>query len=309
MRDIHDLRQALDAETADLTVHMPAELIRRRAHRLRMRRTAVAAAAVVVAAVASTATLVAGAGPAADVAGPGISTAECPGPTGDPMALRDPLGPLTATGAVLDVPDVPARYDVLTGLTGTSDAPGLVVVFRDRRTGIAQVWDTRGLARDPGGDLAGKRAGDPPHQFVSGQLALGPHRVLDVGLYTRVAHRITVASEGRGTDAVTTRSAVSGWTLFWVQRDATPLPPDRFETPGEYQGPERVTVTAYDHAGRAQHTVTGGPHVGGSVQNPRDGRAGAVGGATPSATPSPNTCPASSRPNEGCAGQRTGACR
>ncbi|MGW0435760.1 hypothetical protein ACWDV4_24870 [Micromonospora sp. NPDC003197] len=198
------------------------------------------------------------------------------------------LGPLVETGATLDAPNVNARYDVLIGLIGTRDQPSFVVAFRDPHTGAIQVWDTSRFGRDPSGDLAGKRDGDPPHQFFSSQLALGPNSVLDVGLYSRTAHRITVTSEGHAADAETTRNAETGWTLFWVQRSAKPLPPDRFTTSGEYQGPERVTITAYGTTGQPQHIDPGGPHVGGSVQNPRDGSPPET--VTPSATAVP-TCP------------------
>ncbi|MCM0674044.1 hypothetical protein NCC78_04915 [Micromonospora phytophila] len=182
---------------------------------------------------------------------------------------------------------------MLIGLEGTRDQPGFIVAFRDQETAAVQVWDTLGFGRESNGDIAGKRAGDPAYQFLSSQLALGPNKVLDIGLYTRAAHRITVTSEGHATDAHIAKNAATGWTFFWVQRSARPLPTDRFATPEHYRGPEQVTVTAYDGAGRPQHTATGGPLVGGSVQNPRDGSPSESG--APSATAVP-TCLIASTP-------------
>lgn len=283
MNDIDDLRHALDAETANLTLHIPASLIRRRARRVRIRQgatLAVAAAVILAIGTGPAVMMVGGSSPASDAAGqvPGASPTPCPPPLHS-------LGPLVETGAILEAPNVNARYDVLIGLIGPRDSPDFVVAFRDRQTGAVEVWDILGLGRNPNGDVAGKRAGDPVHQFVSSQLALGPNSVLDVGLYSRAAHRITVASEGHATDAATRRNTATGWTIFWVQRSAKPLPPDRFATPGEYRGPEKVTIAAYAATGLPQHTDPGGPHVGGSVQNPRDGS------PPQEVTPSPTAVP------------------
>ncbi|MEO3816587.1 hypothetical protein [Plantactinospora sp. B24E8] len=299
MRDIHDLRHALNAETTDVAVHISPDLVRRRAHRIRTWRRTVAAAAViaVAAGTVSTVRLVNAATPGFDVAGPPSSgTSLCPSPPDGPTSEMDALGTLVETGAVLDVPSRNLRYDVLIGLTWTIDEPGFAVAFRDQQAGTVEVWDTTLEVRDPSGDLAGKRADDPPRQFLSSQLELGPNTVLDVGLYTRTAHRITVASEGAATDAETSRNAATGWTLFWAQRRATPLPPERHTVSGFYEGPEQVTLTAYDAVGQPQHTVTGGLGVGGSVQNPRDGSAGPAdptsSPTTPTATcPSPDDAP------------------
>lgn len=291
MRDIHDLRDALHAETTDLTVQIPPETIRRRAHRIRIRqRVGLAAAFVVVAAgAAATIPLLTESGPAYEAAGPRPLAAPCP--TAPVAATNEILDSLVETDVVLEAPN--AQYDVLIGLTGTPDEPSFVVAFRDHATSTVRVWDTVVAQRDPSGDLTGKEAGDGKFQFLSSQLALKPNLVLDVGFYTRTAHRITVASGGSATDAETTRDAATGWTLFWAQRRATPLPPERHTVPEFYQGPEQVTLTAYDADGRPQHTVTGGPGVGGSVHNPRD--ASPVGPTSPPATPDP-TCPSPSAP-------------
>lgn len=283
MRNIDDLRQALDAETADVAVHLPADAIRRRARRIRTRRAfAMGGAAVFVSAALAVplALSAVGTGASYEVGGQLPPAAACP--TGDTGAEGGhgsglspfSLGPAVGTGVMLDAPDVGTRYEVILALTGPRDHPGFVIGFRNPTvtlyTGIVEPWDTTMLARDQNGDFPGKYAGDPSFQFYSGQLALGPNKVLDVGLYTRAAHRITVASEGRATEARTQRNAATGWTFFWVERAARPLPRDANTTPKEYQGPERLTLTAYDAAGQVQHSVTGGFHIGHAVQNPRD---------------------------------------
>lgn len=283
MKDIDDLRHALAAETADLAVHLPPETIRRRARRLRVRRSAGIAAAGALAVVAlATPTVLLNGGSGYQAAGPMPPASEpaCPTPA-DPHGKITWLGPLVETGVTLDAPHVNARYDVLLGLlyapvyaSPGSDQQlpgyGFVIAFRDQKTGAVQNWDMLGLGRDPNGDFPGKRPGDPGHQFQSSQLTLGPNSVLDVGLYSRSAQRITVASEGRATEARTAQNAATGWTFFWVRRDAAPLPEGHNTTPVEYTGPEQLTITAYDVAGKVQHSVTGGFHVGHHAQNPRD---------------------------------------
>ncbi len=267
MRDINDLRDRLVAETAHLTVDISPDVIRRRARGVRMRRaaaTAVAAALTVAALVVPGALLLGGSTPASDVGG-GDVPSSCPRPNEDAT-----LGPLVETGTTLDAPNLGTQFDVLIGFVGTRDQPGFVLAFHDQHTGEVRMWDITGLARDSLGDLPGKHPEDPTFQFLSKQLTLGPNSVLDVGLYTRSANRITVASEGRETDAQTRVNAETGWTLFWAQRTAAPLPLEHNVTAEEYQGPERLTLTAYDAAGRPQHAVTGGPFVGHYVQNPRD---------------------------------------
>jgi hypothetical protein len=281
MRDTNDLRHAFEAATAGLTVHLPPELIRRRARGVRARQAATITAAAVVAATAlavPAVVLAGGPGPASEAAGqvPGASACPIPSPSG-PGQAEQWLGPLVETGATFDVPQRDTRYDVLLGLTGTREYPAFVIAFRDRRTGTVRLVEISGFSRDPNGDFAGKEAGDPSHQFQSSQLVLGPDSVLDVGLYSRAAHRITVTSGGHVADAGTARNAATGWTFFWVQRAAAPQP--------------RVTLTAYDAAGRVQATVTGGPDVGLNVQNARDHLPSS--GAAPSAT---GTTPASACP-------------
>jgi hypothetical protein len=294
MRDINDLRHALDAETADLTVHLPADLIRRRARRVRMRQASVVAAAAVLAVAAlavPTVLLSDGSSPGYDAAGQMPQVPWCPAPS--PSDSIPSLGPLVETGVTLDAPNVNTRYDVLLGLTGTRDQPGFVIAFRDRHTGMVEPWDTTVLGRGAKGDFPGKRAGDPAHQFQSSQLTLGPKSVLDVGLYSRAAHRITVTSQGRATAARTALNAATGWTFFWAQRAAAPLPPGHNTTPDEYHGPEQLTLTAYDADGRPQHTVKGGFDIGHNVQNPRDHQPSDEG--KPSKTRVP-TCPPAANP-------------
>ncbi len=91
-----------------------------------------------------------------------------------------------------------------------------------------------------------------------------------MGIYSGTAIRISVASEGHDSDAHLAPNAATGWTFFWVERTARPLPADANVGPQAYTGPERLTITAYDAAGRPVHSVTGGFHIGGRTQNPRD---------------------------------------
>lgn len=111
--------------------------------------------------------------------------------------------------------------------------------------------------------------------------SISANRVLDVGIYSGMAHRITVASEGRTSEAHVAHDPANRRTFFWVQRTARPLPADANVGPREYQGPERLTITAYDSAGHLQHTVTGGFHTGNRIQNPRDN------GPEPHGSPTP----------------------
>lgn len=275
MRDTDDLRRALSAETAHLTVHIPVQAIRRRARGVRVRRSATVAVAggLAVLAVAAPIVLLRG-GSAADgaplrpAAPPTCPTTPAASPSASP-GVPETLGPLADTGSVLDAAGG-VSYDVLIGLQGTREQPTFVIAFRNRNTGAVEVWQMVGLLRGEEGDLPSKMGGDPHYQFLSDQLTLEPRRVLDVGLYTRTAHRITVASEGRETDAETALNTPTGWTLFWVERSAAPVPPVYNTTAEAYTGPEVPTLTAYDANGRTQHTVTGGVFVGNRVQNPRD---------------------------------------
>jgi hypothetical protein len=134
------------------------------------------------------------------------------------------------------------------------------------------------VPRGGGGSFATK---GQTWQFYSSQLPLTAGRVLDVGIYSGSAHRITVASEGHTSDAHVMENAATGWTFFWVQRTAKPLPADANVGSQEYQGPERLTITAYDAEGRTLHTVTGGFHTGNRAQNPRDHGPDPQGSPTP----------------------------
>jgi hypothetical protein len=303
MPDIDDLRHALAAETADLTVHVPVDRIRRRARGLRVRRATVLTAAVVLAAgaVVAPTVLLSGRSSGPPIGAPPMPTSSCPTPAPAPMPGEiGPLGPFVETGTVLDAPGAGTRYDVLIGLTGTREDPGFVVAFRDRRTGTLLDWDTTVIHRAPDGDFSGKNDSDPTHQFQSSQLVLGPRDVLDVGVYSRAAARITVTSEGEASEAHTAQNAATGWTFFWVRRAAAPLPPDYNTTQDEYQGPERLTLKAYDSAGTLKHSVAGGMFVGLNVQNPRDNQPPNDGGPTPtpgsSTTSPPPAAPATCEP-------------
>jgi hypothetical protein len=274
MRDINDLRHTFDAETADLAVDIPPDLIRRRARGLRVRRATLTAAVGVLAAAAlalPAVELFNGSSLGYHAAGQ-ESRAPCLKPSPDDGYDTSPsmLGPLVETSVTFDAPNVNTRYDVLLGLDGPRDMPAFLIAFKDRNTLTIEAWDSIVLHRSPNGEFSGKQAGDFTHQFQTAQLILGPNSVLDVGLYSGAADRITVASEGHATDAGTARNAATGWTFFWAQRAAAPLPPAARSSAEEYHGPEQLTINAYDAAGRLQHTVTGGHFVGLPVQNPRD---------------------------------------
>jgi hypothetical protein len=272
MNDINDLRHALEIETADLSARFPVDRIRRRARRLRVwpRVTMATAAVVAVAAGAVPATaLLSGSGRAADIAGQTSWTSPCP-PEPSAESDRDirTLGPMVETGAIVDLPAKDGLYDVLLSLVGTRDTPGFAVAFRDRDTCEVDAWYTAGVGRDDRtGDIPDRRSGNGAYPFFTIQLPLGENRVLDVGLYTREAHRITVASEGEAAAAKMARNAETGWTLFWVERSATPLP-DRFSTLRPYGGPDQVVLAAYDPEGRLLHTAEG-RLVGEDVWNPQ----------------------------------------
>ena len=282
MRDINELRRGLDAETAHLVVDIPPQLIRRRVRWVRIRRaTAIAIGAALTVTAIATPVLLLGGGsdPTPGIAAP-VSTSACPDPSaspataevtpGAPVEVGGRLGPFVNTGTTFDAPNLNTQFDVLIGLDGTPDEPAFVIAFRDRRTARIEPWDTSVLRRDTQGDLPGKGADGQTRRFLSQQLVLGPHLVLDIGLYTRVAPRLTVTSEDHPTDAQASVNEATGWTLFWAQRDAAPLPPDYNMTSVEYDGPEKVTLTAYDAAGNVEFAVTGGVFVGNNVQNPRD---------------------------------------
>jgi hypothetical protein len=180
------------------------------------------------------------------------------------------LGQLVDTGVVLDAPNLGTRFEILMGFYGTVEQPVFAIVFRDLTLNCDEPWHNVGLLRATDGDLPGKRGGAGVFQFLSQQLDFGPRDVLDLGFYTRSAARVTVTSEGRESEAHTAVNTETGWTFFWVRRNAARLPDGYNTTPVPYTGPEVPTLTAYDQAGQVQHTVTGGTFVGGGVQNPRD---------------------------------------
>jgi hypothetical protein len=275
MRGIDDLRRELDLATADLVSPLSPERVRRRARVVRMRRGAAAGSVAVLATVALAvpAVVLSRGGLGGPVDSPVGQSSTPADPTPVPentQKFPDPpaLGQVVGTGVTVDGPDQ-TSLEVVLYLTGTRDRPNITYGFRDPGTGVIRpssvyVWD-----RAPNGELSGKHPEDPTIEFVSCQLVLGPHRVLDLGLYAGRASRISVASEGHATDADTAANAETGWTLFWVERDAAPLPEDALAGPDEYLGPERLTITAYSGA-RPVADVTGGFHIGHTLQVPSD---------------------------------------
>ena len=286
MRDVNDLRQALDTASADVRIQVPPADVVRRVRQVRLRRYGVAGAGVVALAAMMVPVLLLGGGGAGSTgivigANP-VPTVPSPAPSPSPSAsatlcraadYKTPpewLGPLVDTGVVLDAPNLGKRFETLVGFYGTVEQPTFAVVFRDLASNCDEPWDNVGLLRATDGDLPGKRGGAGVYQFLSVQLDFGPRDVLDLGFYTRSAARVTVTSEGQESDAHTALNAETGWTFFWVRRTAARLPDGYNTTPVPYTGPEVPTLTAYDQAGQVQHTVTGGVFVGSRVQNPRD---------------------------------------
>lgn len=285
MPDIDYLRQAMHAETTDLPMNIPIDRIHRRARGLRTLRvaTVVAASTLVISGVAVSGFALFDRAPSAGDLYAGAPAASSPSSCEEIPALgstgaRPLLGPIVETGVSIEGPDQ-KRYDVVFAVNGERNDPLFNVAFRDRQTGDARPWDM-GMLPPPGPD-GGFTAKGVTWWFESSQLPLAAGRVLDMGIYSGTAHRITVASEGRSSDANVTQNTATGWTLFWVERTAKPLPAEANVGPDEYQGPERLTITAYDAAGRRQHTVTGGFHIGSRTQNPRDNSPDPHGSPTP----------------------------
>jgi hypothetical protein len=114
-----------------------------------------------------------------------------------------------------------------------------------------------------------------------------------MGVYSRQAARISVASAGQPTDAHLVALSPNGWTLFWVRRDAAPLPDGAGTTEIPYQGPEQVTLTAYAADGAVEQIVDGasendGRFIGLSPQSLANVGAGSAGmGAPPCSQPDP----------------------
>jgi hypothetical protein len=273
MPDIDYLRQAMRDETSDLPMSLTIDRIHRRARGLRtLRRVTLATTLALIAAGVAVSGLV-----AFDKARPvgGLQAAvpwtsspsACPTPAlgsaGAPL-----LGRAVETDVTVEGRDG-QRYDVVLGLVNDPGGPWFTVAFRNQQTGDTQPWDMTGLHGGPGGVFTAKAKGQTFY-FLSSQLQLDVDHVLDIGIYSGAADRITVASEGHGSEAHVTRNAATGWTLFWVQRNAKPIPANANVGPQEYQGPERLTITAYNAGGQPQHTVTGGLFTGHYTQNPRD---------------------------------------
>ncbi|GAA1863941.1 hypothetical protein [Asanoa iriomotensis] len=267
MRDIQDLRRALHEESAVVPSHIDLAAVRRRGHHLQRRRHVVTATA-----------LLAAVALAVPVASALIESGSTGGQVvaSSPGAGPDFLGGGVETGAVLRATDG-REYDIVLGFLGTRDDAMFTVAFRDSATSSVVPWDMVSLPRAPDGDIAGKRPGDPSHRFYSAQLLLEPGRLLDLGIFSGPARGITVASEGKTSDATVAVNSATGWTLFWVVRDAKPLPPEAYTTERGYTGPESITVTAYGADGTAAGTATSSgaaradlSRIGGGVQNPRD---------------------------------------
>jgi len=272
MRDIDDLRRALHAETAELTLDMSPERIRGRVRSLRIRRSATTAvASAFVVAVLSVSYAVAASPARAPTAGAD------PEPTTSVQCLRPGgwFGRMTDTGVTIDAPERGTRYGVGLVLVGGREPEALDVGFNvpsDPDRGYAMSRVSRG----------------PAARFVSGQIDLRSGRVLDVGAYAGAAARITVAVEGRSVGAHIADNG-SGWTLFWAERAGHLL-----------ASGDQFTLAAYDAEGRVLDVITGGDGIGAIVPNPRDTQPDWRSDPTatptpapvePTATPSPESTP------------------
>jgi hypothetical protein len=266
MRDIQDLRHALHDQSTAGAGHINLAAIRSRGRQIRRRRHAVAGTAIL-AAFGLIAPIVPNFFDGASNSGQVAAIS--------PAATPSFLGGVAETGVVFHTPN--HRYDVVLGFVGPQDQPAFTVAFRDAATSVVTPWDMVILQRGSDGGFAGKHLNDRAHQFHSSQLLLEPGRLLDVGVFSGPAQRITVTSEGRTSDATVHTNSETGWTLFWVVRDAKPLPPEAYTTERGYTGPESITVTAYSADGNALGTATSSgasrpdlSRIGGAVTNPRD---------------------------------------
>jgi hypothetical protein len=264
---VDEFRRILRADD-ELDAQIPVERILRRARQIRARRipgVTVTVAAVI--ATVSTLALTLSAGQQA-----GAPSEDCPISTAAPID----------TGVVVEAANG-TQYHVILGVTEDSF---LTVAYRDAAGGLACATTQIEIGPHPGGDFSGKYRKDPTHRFLSVQVPLGPHSVLDMGVYSRPAARISVASADQATDAHLQALSATGWTLFWVRRDAAPLPDGAKRSQTPYQGPEQVTLTAFAADGTVEHTVNGasedeGSYIALPVQSPADpGRQGDPPGVT-----------------------------
>jgi len=288
--NVDEFRRVLHADD-ELGAQIPVERIRRRVRQIRARRGAgvTATLAVVVAVVAMLAVTLPGRSAGEQAGVPSGTATTCPSPTFASPVPEVDFTPID-TGVVVAAGNG-TQYHVTLGVTGPVEDPFLTVEYRDPTGRLADAGTQMEIGPHPGGDFSGKYTADPTHRFLSVQLPLGPHSVLDMGVYSRPAARISVASAGQPTDAQVRAFPATGWTLFWVRRDAAPLPEGAKSTQTPYQGPEQVTLTAYAAGGTVEHTVNGaseddGRFVALPVQSLAD--AGPVGSATISACPQPD---------------------
>jgi hypothetical protein len=246
--NVDEFRRILRADD-ELDAQTPVERIRRRARQIRARR--ISAVTVTVAAVVAAVSTLA-------VTLPGRSAGQQAGAPSDDCPIS--TAALIDTGVVVEATNG-TQYHVILGVT---DDSFLTVAYRDATGGLACATTEIEIGPHPGGDFSGKNTQDPTHRFLSVQVRLGPHSVLDMGVYSRPAARISVASAGQPTDAHLQAPSATGWTLFWVRRDAAPLPDCAKSSQTPYQGPEQVTLTAFAADGTVEHTVNGASEDEGS---------------------------------------------
>jgi hypothetical protein len=226
MRTLDEFRHGLATETADLRVDLPVSLIRRRARRIRARRTALVAAALAVALAIPAGVLVAGLDRSTPEKGPAGPVCVTPGADGTVPWIGAPVE--VASGAAFHDTDV---HDVLVGVIYTVDQPVLTVLYHHKATGINEYGVVATLSRTPGGAFAGHTP-DDDRELVVLRVNYGGVFTLDVGLYAGLADRVTITSDGATVEAKTVVNRAAGWTFFWSRQS-----PPSGQTP--------VTLTAY----------------------------------------------------------------
>jgi hypothetical protein len=244
MNDLDELRRALAEETGDLRFDLPTDRIRRRARRVRARRTATVVAALVLALAVPAGVLAAR--PERHVPDKGRPAPVCvtPGADGTVPWVGAPVQVLA--GASFEGIGV---HQVLVGATYTVDRPALTVVFRHEATGVDEYGLVSALRRTPDGGFTTEDPADAERRFAIVRVNYGNVLTIDLGLYAGLTDRITVTAGNTTTVASTVVNRETGWTLFWLAREPT-----------DADAPVRVDVL--DDNGRVAESAPGTPGPG-----------------------------------------------
>jgi hypothetical protein len=224
MRDLDDLRRAFADETAALHLDLPVDGIRRRARRVRTRRTALRAGvvALVVALAVPVAVLARGSAGTEPPARPAPSCVPSIAPMPAPW-----LGEPTDTRLTAATPN----ERVLVGLAGTLERPTLVVELRDEATDVVTRRHEFSVTRDVTADIL-LPTQTYSKKIVNVELALAPNRLLYVGLYARPSDDVRMLVNGYATAAGTAYNDETLWTIFWAERQLRPPLEDDGDAPG-----------------------------------------------------------------------------